>query len=224
MSSERRDKKSSFRDLNTYIASAETGRRGEEKTLFTGTRNIGSAELREISLEMAAVAAQNIRVNNPISHAVMSWRQGEVPTKDQVEECVDLYLQEMGLESCQVFYGLHKNTENIHLHLSINRVDPDSYYAIQPAGGWWKKAGERVARQIEIRHGWETEQSGRYEVLAGGQITEKRERESDRIKTLPPKAKDFENFHAEKSALRIAQEQGAEIIKKARPGGKYRQR
>lgn len=208
----RRDKKHSFHALNVYIAEAKAGSRGEEKTLFTGTRNIESKEINGINLEMLATAAQNIKVKNPIFHAILSWRQGEIPTREQIEESIDIYLKEMGMEGCQVFFGLHKNTENMHLHLSINRIDPDTYYAIQPADGWWKKANERVARQIEIRHGWEIEQSGRYEVLSQGDIIEKRNPSSEE-KALPSKAKDFENTYAEKSALRIAKERASDIIK-----------
>lgn len=208
----RRDKKHSFHALNVYITDAKKVNHNREKTLFTGTRNIESLELNGLILEMTATAAQNNKVMNPVFHAILSWRQGETPTREQVEECVDLYLKEMGMEQCQVFYGLHKNTDNMHLHLSINRIDPETYYAIQPAAGWWKKANERVARQIEIRHGWEIEQSGRYIVLDREQIIEKRELPMDE-KALPSKAKDFENTYAEKSALRVAKERASDIIK-----------
>lgn len=211
----RRDKKHSFLALNVYIADAKKSSRGEEKTLLTGIRNLESTVLNGIILEMTATAAQNNKVNNPVFHAILSWRQGEIPTKEQVEECVGMYLKEMGMEQCQVFYGLHKNTDNLHLHLSINRIDPDTYYAIQPAEGWWKKANERVARQIEICHGWEIEQSGRYIVLGKGEILEKKDPPTD-DKALPSKAKDFENTYAEKSAIRIAKERGTGIIKKGK--------
>lgn len=188
----RRDNKHSFHALNVYIADAKSRSNNGEKTLFTGTRNIESLDLKGLILEMTATATQNNKVVNPVFHAIFSWRQGETPTREQVEECVDSYLKEIGMEQCQVFYGLHKNTDNVHLHLSINRIDPETYYAIQPAAGWWKKANERVARQIEIRHGWEIEQSGRYMVLGREQIIEKRELSTDE-KALPSKAKDFEN-------------------------------
>ena len=63
------------------------------------------------------------------------------------------------------------------MHVAVNRISPESYREIKPAGGWTKKALERAARKIEITQSWEVEQSGRYAVNASGQIVEKQEAE-----------------------------------------------
>jgi len=216
----RKDNKHGFRDLVLYIANVNQKNHADEKTLFTGTRNLGSKSPAESILEMQAVAAQNIRVKNPVFHVVLSWRQGEIPTRRQVEECVELYLRGTGIENCQAFYGLHQNTDNLHLHIAINRVHPETYRAVQVAGGWWKKAHERIAREIEFAHKWEIEQSGRYEVH-DGEILEKLAEGNERA--LPSKARDFENLYAEKSALRVAKERAVSIFKQGSSWGEIQE-
>jgi hypothetical protein len=111
-------------------------------------------------------------------------------------------------------YALHRNTENLHLHVCVNRIDPETYQARDPAHGWTKKALEKTARKIEIAQGWEIERTGRYIVTESGEILEKA-REEDTIK-LSQTARDIEAYTGEKSAERIGQEVAAPIIREVR--------
>lgn len=204
----RSDGNSSFRDLISYIAASDNA----EKTLYTNSRGFDFKinNAAEIAKEMEYTAALNKRVKDAVFHGILSFREGEEPSTEQIDEAVNIYLTEMGLEGCQCFYGAHRNTQNLHIHLCVNRVDPVSLKAIDPAGGLWKKADERAARRIELAQGWEIERSGVFYEVVDGEIYERASKR--RIKSLSGKAKDFENAASAKSAERVARERCAAIL------------
>ena len=49
----------------------------------------------------------------PVNHYVFSWPEGEQPTSKQVDELVEFFLREMGLEGHQAIYGLHNDTPKL---------------------------------------------------------------------------------------------------------------
>ena len=51
---------------------------------------------------------------------------------EQVEELLDVFLEQLGLEKHQVVAALHQDTDNIHLHIAINKVSPESYKVNRP--------------------------------------------------------------------------------------------
>ncbi|MDR1649900.1 MAG: relaxase/mobilization nuclease domain-containing protein [Synergistaceae bacterium] len=202
----RKDGKSSFRDLVAYCASKDPS-----KVLHVGYQNLMSPETA--ALEMAALATDNKRCKDPVFHAILSWREMEIPTPEQADEAVRIALKELNLENCQALWALQNDTQNRHVHIVVNRIDPDTGKAIIPANGWTYKALERAARKIELIQGWESEQSGFYSVTENGEIVEKRRRDEPTISTS---ARDGEAHTAIKSAERIAQEIAAPIIRKAK--------
>ena len=108
--------------------------------------------------------------------------------------------------------ALQGDTQNLHVHVAVNRIDPETGRAIQPAGNWTKKALERAARKVELAQGWEIEESRRYFVTPEGDIVEKKER---KIPDISQKARDIEAHTGTKSAERIARETAAPILLKA---------
>jgi hypothetical protein len=162
---------------------------------------------------MEALATDNTRCKDPVFHMILAWREMEIPTSGQVDEAVGIALKELDLQNCQALWVLQNDTQNRHVHIVVNRIDPESGRAIIPANGWTKKALERAARKIELAQGWESEQSGFYRVTGDGEIVEKKRREEPAIS---PSARDGEAHTAIKSAERIAQETAAPIVREAR--------
>ena len=206
----RSDGKSNFDGLMKYISAAEKN----EKTLFVATKNMATTgeDIHESIEEMNALADTNKRCKDPVFHAILSWREGEIPTREQCDQAVEIYLKEMQMPQCEVFYGLHKNTQNLHLHLCINKIDPDTFKTVIPAHGWTKNANEIAARKIEIAQGWEIESSGKY-VVVDGEVVKKSDAQEKN--SVSDKAKDFENLTGEKSAERLAKELVAPVIFRA---------
>ena len=206
----RRDRKSSFRDLTDYVRGVTGHAKGA--VLYVGTQYLDSPETAAV--EMEALAIENTRCKAPAFHFILSWREMEKPTTEQVDEAVQIALTELDLQDCQALWALQSDTDNLHVHVAVNRISPETYRAIHPAGGWTKKALEKAARKIEARQGWEIEQSGRYEVSSNGEIQEK---QVDVVKTpkLSQKARDIEAYTGQESFERIAKKETASILRTA---------
>jgi hypothetical protein len=200
----------SFRDSVSYNLGLSRGEK--DKVEYVNTLNIFVPEIAAV--EMEALATENTRSADPVFNCILSWREREIPTREQTDEAVEIVLKELGLEGCLTHYALHRNTENLHLHVCVNRIDPETFKARDPAHGWTKKALEKAARKIEITQSWEIERTGRYIVTESGEILEK-SRENEKIK-LSQTARDIEAHTGEKSAERIGQEAAAPIIRDAR--------
>ena len=202
----------SFRDSVNYNLGLSG--KDKDKVEYVNTlNNFFPPEL--ITTEMEALATQNTRSADPVFNCILSWQENEIPSRQQTDEAVEIVLKELGLDGCLTHYALHRNTENLHLHICVNRIDPATYKARDPAHGWTKKAVEKAARKIELAHGWEIERSGRYVVTPEGEIIEKQKNNNKEAK-FSQTARDIEAHTGEKSAERIGQETAAPIIRNAK--------
>ena len=201
----------SFRDSVNY--NLGLSRNDTDKVEYVNMLNIFEPSMA--IKEMEAIASENTLSKNPVFNCILSWRENEIPSHQQADEAVRIVLEEMGLEECQVHYALHRNTQNLHLHICVNRIHPETHRAIDPAHGWTKKAIERASRKIELAQGWPIEQSGRYTIAQGGEIIEKSPEDQKGLH-LSQTGKDIEAHTGAKCAERIAQEIATPIIKKAK--------
>lgn len=195
---------SSFQRLNAYILSDKPGD-PDHKVSYSDVINLTAIETATAEMEM--LAYQNKRCKNPVFHCLLSWKAAEQPSEEQVYRAVEITLSELGLSDCQTLYALHQNTENYHVHISINRISPETHKAIDPAHGWTIKALERSARRIEYEQGWEVENNAWTRIDEQGHVIDESIRSSLKDKSIPQRMKDFENITGEKSAIRYAQEQ-----------------
>lgn len=212
-----RDGKSSFRRAARYaIFGPESDQVDPEtRVLCTVTRNLessprdlnGKYDPDDIIEEMISTARRNknvaVKKCDPVIHVVLSWPKGEVPSKEQFEQAVEIFAKELEIENCQIFGAVHKDTEHLHLDLVINRVIlDDKLKDLKLAPMHFRyKAGERAARKIEIAQGWHIEKRGHLAKLIEvknerGEVTGLRVRE----KNEEPKLKE-----EEKTDRRISQ-------------------
>jgi RepB DNA-primase from phage plasmid/Relaxase/Mobilisation nuclease domain/Large polyvalent protein-associated domain 7 len=198
--------------LTTYIRAPE-GKNAREKCVYSSARGFLSDNLATQIEEMVALAESAVRSNDPIGHYLLSWREGEVPTVKQIEEAVSIFLDELGLVDHRAIYGLHADTNNLHLHIEVNRVNPDTLRPTEINKGYDLEAVHRAVARIEHAQGWQRERNGRYVVLENGDVacttTGEQPRKPDQRK------QDIENRTGEKSAVRIAMECASEILRTA---------
>ena len=204
--------------LADYAGRARAGA-SREKCVYGGARGLMALDRDDRKAEMVALARRAVRSKDPISHYVLSWRAGEQPTPAQVEEAVDIFLDELGLTSHQAIYGLHADTDNVHLHLMVNRVHPETCRLMLPnKGGRDLEAAHRAIARIEHVQGWRREARGRYRVQADGTLRR------DRAPPLDPAAADAQRVRnrwphryggGARSAVQIAAEEGAPAIRAA---------
>lgn len=172
----RRDGKSSFKDLAKYISkgieqsgcpptmtswdsltqyiTAETvlNALGEnvEKTIGVEIGNVMS--LATAPAEMYAVANKALHVKNPVYHYILSWPEHERPSTQDIFSAARDTLRALGMEEHQYIIAIHANTDNLHAHIEVNRVHPKTF---KPQYLNWDHATlHEAARHAEIKYGW----------------------------------------------------------------------
>ncbi|MDX2100839.1 MAG: TraI/MobA(P) family conjugative relaxase [Leptolyngbyaceae cyanobacterium bins.59] len=195
--------------LTDYIRSPER-EDSQEKCVYTGSRGFLTQKHHSQKAEMLALAQDAPRSKDPISHFVLSWHEGERPSEVQIEEAVDIFLDQLGWQDHQVIFGLHADTDNLHLHLAINRVHPITLKVINPHRGFDIEDAHRAIARIEHAQGWQREPHGRHQVIDG---KVERVQTSEKSRQPAQKQRDVEWRTGEKSAERIAIETAAPILK-----------
>jgi RepB DNA-primase from phage plasmid/Relaxase/Mobilisation nuclease domain/Large polyvalent protein-associated domain 7 len=197
--------------LADYIVSPT---RAGEKCLYSGGRGFITEDHAGHKAEMLALSQESVRSKDTINHYVLSWREGEQPNPAQVEQAVTIFMDELGLRDHQAIYGLHVDTQNVHLHIAINRVHPDTGKVVEINKGFDLEAAHRGIARIEHAQGWQREKNGRYQVLETGALGRASEDEN-RQRQPAQRKRDMENRTGEKSAERIAIEEAGSILKGA---------
>lgn len=164
--------------------------------------------------EMATLASESVRSKNPVNHYVMSWREGELPTPQQIEESLDIFTEQTGLGGCQMIAAYHQNTANRHLHIAVNRVDPITHKVREIENGFDIKAGNRAIAKIEHKQGWKPADNAIFEVNSLGEIV-RRGRKKKNTPPLPQGAADAEARSGQKSIARQAVERAGDVFEVA---------
>ena len=199
-------------DLVDYIRFPHS-RNPQEKIEYAGGRGFLSATHTGQKVEMIALARESVRSDMQVQHWMFSWQEGEQPSREQVEEVVDMFMEKMGLLGHQTIYGVHYDTDNYHLHIAVNRTNPETGKVVLPFNGLDIQEAHKLVAHIEGRQGWASEENPLYAVLENGELARRRT-----AREIKPKqaALDFEHATGEKSAQRIAQERGHSAIKNAK--------
>lgn len=185
------------------------GRAGDRKAEYVAaTGSFYSESLQAQRAEMIALALEAPRSKDPVDHWLMSWKEGEQPTDVQCKESVNILKRHLGMGSDHLaVYALHRNTENCHLHIVLNRVDPHSHRVADK--GWCIDKSHKAIAEIVHLQGWEQESNARYVASNNGEVSfvnVARERKPS------SKVMDYENATGEKSSERIAIEAAAPIL------------
>ena len=201
--------------LAHYIAAPET-RHAEEKCLYFGARGFLTDALDTRIAEMTALARDGRRSRDPIAHYVLSWPEGERPSGEQVEEAIDLLLREMDVAGHQVLYGLHADTDNRHVHVMLNRVDPDTCRIVTINAGFDRRALYRACARIEHAQGWRAQRNAPFRVNAAGEVEDTGRTPEQRAPRPTPRQRDAEHRTGEASAARQAIETAGPLMEGAR--------
>ena len=197
--------------LADYITAPETAN-ALEKCIHSETLNFVTDDYETQKMEMIALAEEATRSKDTVDHWVISWQPHERPTVGQARQAVAIFMKHTGLEGHQCVWGLHDDTTNMHVHVEINRVHPDTLRVVKIHNGWWKEAGQQVACLIEYEQGWQGVPGARYEIENG---TLKKLDLPDKETKPGSVAESKELQTGEKSAQRIGIENAAPIIAQA---------
>ncbi len=125
-----------------------------------------------------------------------------------------MFLDEMDLAGHQAIYGLHRDTENWHLHLAVNRVHPETEKLATVNNGFDHEVAHRAIARIEHAQGWQREERGLFQMREDGRVECARPRDEQERKPTA-RARDFEERVGARSAERVAIEDAAPAIRAA---------
>jgi hypothetical protein len=209
-----KSKATQVRALADYIAGPHAGGDGE-KVEHRGGLNFLNIDHDGQVEEMIDLAELARRSPQPVQHWIMSWREGEHPTPVQVDQAVEVFLSEMGLARHQVIYALHRDTDNSHVHIAVNRVHPETERLVTVNGRFDREVAHRAVARIEHIQGWTSEDRALYGVDEDGRTERSRPRD-ERERRPSARARDLEERTGGRSAERLAIEEAAPAIRRAR--------
>lgn len=152
-----------FNDMLDYATSPIDKETKGEKCIAIRTHGVNG--LATACAEMNAVASQNTRCEDPVYHIILSWPEHEKPAPESIFDAAEHALLALGLAEHQYVVAVHGNTDNMHCHISVNRVHPITFKSRHIE--WATKTLHMAARQSEIKHGW-THDNGIYVVEVDG--------------------------------------------------------
>ena len=211
--------------LAAYIRAPEAAS-GTEKCAYYGARGFLTDDPAVQAIEMIELAEAAARSGDPITHYVLSFGEGERPTPEQIEAAVDIFLEECGRRRGrgpslhdwtrhQVMYALHSDTGHYHVHLVINRVDPDSERPVEIDGGWDVEVGHRAGVRNEEQQGWRRENNKRYRLGEDGDLVRLTPNATELPRQPTQRQIDAERRTGEPSAARLAIERAGPVIEGA---------
>lgn len=117
--------------------------------------------------EMNMVAAQNRHVKDPVYHFIISWPVSDTPRDGQIFGSVQYSLEALGLKGHQYVAAIHRDTDNVHVHVAANRVNPVTY----KAANMWGDVDElqKGMRVLERHYGF-TQDNGSWQMNADNQL------------------------------------------------------
>jgi len=146
-----------YRRLALYAADAKTGRPKEtaEKALYSWCAGCLAGDDYEAAIvEVEATQAMNTRATGPKTyHLMVSFRPEDeakltVENLREMEKTISLNL---GFQKHQRHIGVHWNTDNLHMHVAYNMIDPVKFTKHQPYWDFHKLS--RACRELEAKYG-----------------------------------------------------------------------
>ena len=102
--------------------------------------------------EMKAVQGLNQRARSDKTyHMIISFREGEQPDSAVLQAIEDRLCEALGFGEHQRISVVHHDTDNLHLHVAINKIHPRTYTLHEPYYDHRTRA--RVCAELEVEFG-----------------------------------------------------------------------
>ena len=148
------------RDLLTYV--------DKEEVVAAGAVNLLGKALEHQQVEMQALIHRCKDGAGALDHWVFSWPEGDKPTSDEVERSISIFLRCQGLENCPAVWAIHNDTDNLHAHLAVLRIDCMTAERVEAGRGWDIDCAMRAKAVIESEFPhWQREEGSIYQVCEG---------------------------------------------------------
>ncbi|WP_049595649.1 TraI/MobA(P) family conjugative relaxase [Escherichia coli] len=117
-------KKSSFSGLADYITNPQSK---QERVGVIKVTNCQSQDVQDAVTEVNITQRLNTRSESDKTyHLVISFRPGEKPSEDVINAIEESVCQSLGFGDHQRLSAVHHDTDNLHIHVAINKINPDT--------------------------------------------------------------------------------------------------
>lgn len=141
-----------YRRLARYIRAAD---HGDEKCLMSWCAGCWAGDDYALAIrEVADTQALNTRTTREKTyHLIVSFRpEDETKLTPEMLKGIELeFAKALGFEGHQRHCGVHKNTNNLHMHVAYNMIRPEKLSRHEPFRDYHIR--DRVCRELEIRFG-----------------------------------------------------------------------
>jgi hypothetical protein len=128
---------------------------GEQGAVYMCDRGfLNDSDTAAHAAELHGLIHSCARARNPIRHYVLSWRPDEQPSREQVDQAVDVFLEKAGWTRHLVRYAQHNDTDCAHVHLVVCTIDPLTEKVRDVPRGLDIEVGHRAVARIEALQGW----------------------------------------------------------------------
>ena len=142
-------RKSNFGGLVRYITNPQ------QKTERVGQVSVTNCQTDRVDasiLEVLNTQAQNTRARTEKTyHLIVSFRAGEQPDAETLKAVEARLCEALGFGEHQRISAVHYDTDNLHLHIAINRIHPTCYTIHNPYND--HKTLAQLCGQMERAHG-----------------------------------------------------------------------
>ncbi len=192
----------SWTRLGAYILDTQ---HDGEKVAWARATNCGNDDPGWAAKAILSTQERNTRSKSDKSyHLVVSFPEGERPTREQIEDIEDRLCEAIGFGEHQRVSAVHQNTDNWHLHVAVNKVHPTTFRNVTPHRDHYRL--QEACAELEIRHGL-TQEPHTADAEQGGE------------RKARGKAADFEARHGGQSFLTWTQEHAGAALVAARDAG-----
>ncbi|HCU5991572.1 TPA: relaxase/mobilization nuclease domain-containing protein [Legionella pneumophila] len=140
---------SSFSSLVQYLCNQQNK---QERVGKIRLSNCNSLDPIWAVHEVLATQAKNQRATGDKTyHMLISFAPGENPSAQVLQEIEDTVASSIGFKEHQRISVVHHDTDNLHIHVAINKIHPQTFNMIEPFRAY--KTFAEVASKLEIELG-----------------------------------------------------------------------
>jgi Ti-type conjugative transfer relaxase TraA len=115
--------------------------------------NAGDAELARRVMEFDALnqASRTRQCEQDCVHLSLSWKVGENPSRQVMEEAARDALKALGMENAKALFVAHNDEDHPHIHIIASKINPATGRAYDLAGSY--RTLSKWAQDYELAHG-----------------------------------------------------------------------
>ena len=127
-----------FKGLGAYLLHDE-GAETADRVAWSATVNCGTddpdraigrmcatAMAQDALKEAAGIKKTGRKLKHPLAHIVLSWHQDDDPSEAHMHEAARAYLKSIEADHLQALIVAHNDRPHPHLHIVLNRIDPET--------------------------------------------------------------------------------------------------